>query len=187
MLTEEAIKQTRFFRGSDEKVYLIVDVKNVKLATLINTTEGKESRLLLDDEEVCSQFFPVIPVFEEAEQRPKKQEPQQDSPKERSSSTTARQPVGIKRRRADKSSNFKGVSRVKDLTDGSQCWCSQYYNQKTKKLEHLGRFRHEFLAAAAWFERDGDKKEAARLRALVEEHEALNPDKPRQPKRKKKI
>jgi len=62
MLTEETIKQTRFFRGNDEKTYLLKNVRSVKLVTLIDCESGEMSDLLLGDD-VCSQFVPYDASF----------------------------------------------------------------------------------------------------------------------------
>ena len=168
MLTEEAIKETRFFQGADEKVYLVVEVRKVKLVTLIETIDSGESQLLLDDEEVCSQFSPVFPKFQTFVQNQRVP----DKP------TGYRKP---KRTRGGgpPSSQFKGVKKLKKgYADGRDRWYASWRNPQTKKQEYLGSFDNEYLAAAAWFERDGDKAEAKRLRALVKEHQELNPDRP---------
>lgn len=171
MLTEETIKQTRFFRGVDEKVYLIVAVKKVKLAILIDTIEGGESRLLLDDAEVCSQFIPVLPNFQAFVQNQVMTDKPAVDPKPVKNRT-------IKRTSERQTSPYKGVKIGKPYADGRTRYEVHYYNKETKRAEYLGTTDNEFLAAAIYAERDGDKEEAARLRAMAAEHQELNPDRP---------
>jgi len=83
------------------------------------------------------------------------------------------------------SSQFKGVRKARPYADGRTRWTAQYYDSATKMLEHLGSFDNEYLAAAAWNDRDGKKTEAARLRKLAKQQKAddreqaeNNPDRP---------
>jgi rubrerythrin len=181
MLTEEAIKQTRFFRRVDEKLYMVRSIEHVKLVTLILCENGVESQLHLGDP-VCSEFAPV----QICTVRRRKAAAESSS-----NQVVAPGPSRVKPRKQKESSGsadktrgrgnnkFKGVKKEKHrYKDGRDKYSASYRNPETKKNEYLGTFDNEFLAAAAWFERDGNKAEAARLRDLVKEAEELNPDKP---------
>jgi hypothetical protein len=175
MLTEETAKQTNFFkREGDEKVYLVVEIRAVKLATLIDTIEGCEAQILLDDEEACRQFVPVQADFKPFIQnqitveRPATKQKRPD--KKAGQGGT---------RRKDSTSQFRGVREDKrGYSDGRRKWVVNYYNPEIQKVEYLGSFDNEYLAAATYEERAGNKAEAARLRAMVKEYEELNPDRP---------
>lgn len=192
MLTEETIKKTRFFRGVDEKIYLVVEVRNVNLATLIDTIEGGESRLLLDDDEVCHQFFPVLGNFEALGPEKEPAEIPEPSLTMKVDSAISRaghkKPVTVEtgtksrlpgqRKRIDSSSEFPGVMRADNYRDGRPRFEAGYMDKKTRKRVYIGRSDSEFLAAAMYQEHIGDKQEAERLRALVKEQQELNPDRP---------
>lgn len=182
MLTEEAIKETRFFRGVDEKVYLVVHVRSVRIATITDISDCKESDLMLEEEDVCRQFVPVQADFSEFIQNQivinKPVLPKPENRKEPSRSASRKKPAKTINDKTP-STHFKGVKRnKKDYADGRPSYSVQYYNKQTKKNEHLGSFDNVYLAAAAYAERDGNIAEARRLRALVKEHQELNPNRP---------
>jgi len=175
MLTEETVKQTNFFKRTvDEKVYLVVEIMAVKLATLIDTIEGGEAQILLDDEEACRQFVPVMADFKPFIQNQivaERQIAQQKKPDKKVRHGRSR--------RKDSKLRFKGVREDKrGYKDGRKKWIVNYCNTGNQKVEYLGTFDNEYLAAAAYEERDGNKAEAARLRAMVKEYNELNPDRP---------
>jgi len=53
MITEDTIKQTKFYRGQDGQDYMATVVRGVRICTLVNCSDGIESKLLLGDD-VCS-------------------------------------------------------------------------------------------------------------------------------------
>jgi len=197
---------TKFFMGADSKCYLVKNVRTVKLVTLICTRDGSESDLLLGDD-VCSQFEPAEASFEPFVQK-------QDAPARPADKPDKKKPVrGPCKKRAYKtkqsgkcrsrvkSSQFKGVKKSKKpYADGRDCYEANYYNAETKKAEFLGCFDNEYLAAATYQERAGNKEEAQRLRNLAAETSGKtnqqradfqelienNPDRPPSPGRKKK-
>jgi len=174
MLTEEAIKQTRFFRGVDDKFYMVTEIKPVKIVTLIECLNGKESDLIIGDE-VCSQFIPVEADFKNFHVD-KPELIHKKIPKEETKYHLHKKPI---RARGGKlpSSQFKGVKKLKyGYADGRSRFEASYYNPKTKKVEYLGSFDNEYLAAANYEERVGNLQEAKRLRGLVKEYQDLNPD-----------
>lgn len=191
MLTEEAIKQTRFFKGLDENIYLVRDVRTVKNVTLINCEHGELVDINLGDEQ-CASFVPVTASFALAlaccpEQEPPtvlespdKRDPYARTEPSRTSSQnqkeTKKAPLGSRKRR-DSTSEFAGVRRAGNYRDGRPRYEASYKNEKGKKV-YIGRSDNEFLAAAIYQEHIGNKQEAARLRALVAEDRELNPDKP---------
>jgi len=88
--------------------------------------------------------------------------------------------------RKGKKSQYKGVKvSKKPYADGRTRYEVSWYDPATQKVKFLGCFDNEYLAAAKYQEHDGDKVEAARLRALAgagirpadaAEQEENNPD-----------
>jgi len=70
-----------------------------------------------------------------------------------------------KKRKRKKNTVNRGKSKYKGVTKRGRKWSAQFY--ENKKLEHLGTFDSEELAAAAYAERAGNKNEAQRLREIA--------------------
>lgn len=164
-ITEETIKQTKFYQDEVEQHYLVTDVRSVKLVTLISCGDGAESKLLLGDD-VCSQFFPVDATFKPfiqnqvVVQSPESPEPKQATIKSRKT------PSG--KRSKCPSSQFKGVKKSKKpYKDGRDRFEVNFYDRHTQKVKYLGSFDNEYLAAAKYQEHAGNEAEAQRLRKLA--------------------
>jgi len=204
MITEETIKQTRFYVGADGECYLLRDARTVKIVSLVCTGDGSESDLLLGDD-VCSQFTPAQATFEPFIQTDSLNQVAAEKPAA-APKTKAGKKLRGKYKKAvkedkpkhipglrgprKKSSQYKGVSAAKQRQDGTLMWRAQYWGNG--KAVSLGQFEIEELAAAAYAEHEGNHAEAARLRALagrqnsdMAEQAENNPD--RQGHVKKKI
>jgi len=163
MITEETIKQTKFYQDQAEQQHLVTEVRSVKLVTLINCKDGVESKLLLGDD-VCSQFTPCEASFnpfvekQVVVRRPKRKEP---DPGRKSNTKTP----SARSTRKGASNRFKGVKKEKPYSDGRKKFSANY--RLSGKGKYLGTFENEFLAAAAVQEKIGNKDEAKRLRNLA--------------------
>jgi len=180
MITEETIKQTRFYVGSDGKCYLIRDMRTVKVVSLVCTSDGSESDLLLGDD-VCSQFTPAQATFEPFIQTDSLNQVAAEKPAAAPKTKAGKKLRGKHKKRAagaeepkhipglrgprKKSSKYKGVSPAKLRQDGTHQWRAQHW--ENGKLISIGQFKSEELAAAALAEHEGNHAEAARLRALA--------------------
>jgi len=174
-ITEKTIKQARFFMREDGECYLLKAVRTVKSATLISTRDGSELDILLGDD-ICSQFEPAEASFEPFVQKQDAPARPADKPdKKRHVSGPHKKRVYKtnqpgKCRSCVKSSQFKGVKKSKKpYADGRDRFEVNYHNPETKKIEYIGCFDDEYLAAAAYQDRSGDKAEAQRLRNLAAE------------------
>lgn len=187
MITEETIKQTKFFMGEDGKCYLVRDVRTVKMVSLICTRDGSESDLLLGDD-ICSQFTPAEASFEPFIQN----------------KVTAQKPVIIKPQKPPykaikingkltyrKKSQYKGVSPLPPKRSGKIRYRSLYWDGKKGKPVTLDVLDRELEAAAVYQDFVGNKDKAAEYRSMdkrlldEERHKAdlkeqleNNPDRP---------
>jgi len=147
------MKQTeiKFFTtdGSDvwvfEKLRLVVDLRNAATGETVTCEKGDP------------RFRPAeIRVAENKIRANKKAEVKKKSPVRNKTAAESKP-------RRSKTSKFKGVGKNKDGK-----FVATYWDGARKKAVHLGVFKGELLAAAAYQEHIGKKKEADRLR---EEHQ----------------
>jgi len=184
MITEETIRQTRFYRGIDNNFYLVSDVQSVKLVTLLACSDCKKSQLLLG-EEVCEQFVPVEASFKRFIESQLIPVPAAAITQKSEKQTGRRKPATTRGGKAP-SSLFKGVEKLKiGYSDGRSKFRATFRNPETKKQEVLGHFDNEYLAAAKYQERAGNLTEARRLYDLAEQANN-NPDRTK-PVKKEKI
>jgi len=179
MITEEMIKQTKFFMGKDGKCYLVRDVRTVKLVSLICTRDGSESDLLLGDD-ICSQFEPTEASFEPFIQNQETAKELVDKPiakkargpyKKRVAEKTKPKHIAGLRGRRNQFSQHKGVTRGKPKKDGTITYRANVWDGKQKKNLKFGTFNNELLAAAAVQDYKGNKEEARKLRDMAAQQE----------------
>jgi len=178
MITEEMIKQTRFFHSIDGQEYMVSDVRSVKIVTLINCSDGQSADLILGDD-VCKQFAPVKVQYMPINQPTEKPEPIEPATppvtKPSLKNTKKNAGKGPKKDRKlppRKKSKYKGVSPLPPTKDGTIKFSATYWDGKKGKSVHMGTFENELNAAAAYQDHIGDKAEAARLRAMVKPPDA---------------
>ncbi|MCJ7778854.1 MAG: hypothetical protein MUP16_11145 [Sedimentisphaerales bacterium] len=188
MITEETIKQTKFYIKADGKCYLVRDVRTVKVASLICTGDGSESDLLLGDD-VCSQFSPAEASFT-LEPFILKREVTEKVPAKPVTKPTGK--LSIR-----KKSQYKGVSPTKPTLAGVVHYNSVIWDGKKKKAISLGVYDSEIEAAAVYQDHIGNKAKAAEYRRMdkqpsddtqrkadMQEQAENNPDRPGRVKKK---
>ncbi len=202
MITEETIKQTRFFKHIDGGFFLVREIKTVTQVRMVNCQDGGEFRTILGGED-CKEFAPVDVSFKSFVQnqvtaqlpptRPRDRGPIQSKP-----NRTVRDKVNKKTSSGGKiskrkKSQYKGVSPLKPLKSGKIKYQAVCWDGKNKKCVTIGTYETELEAADAYRDYTGDKAEAAKLRAQAKQQQAdmveqaqNNPARPTAAGRKKK-
>lgn len=147
--------------------------KDAHIKKTIEELNGSMEQLhrKLVDIRICIATLERMVGCEEKEQEQKQERP---AP-EQSETKTQKQKVEDESTASRKgprnpSSRFKGVKKnKKPYKDGRARFEVTFYNKKKSQSEYLGSFDNEYLAAARYQERDGNKVEAQRLRKLADQ------------------
>jgi len=145
-----------FFTMTGYDVWAVVAVKT--MVDLRNATTGEKVTIEKGD----GRFKPAeIRIAEHKIRANKKAEVKKKSP-------VQNKPDAESSPHRKKTSEYKGVSKNKDGK-----FSAAYWDGANKKPVHLGVFRDELLAAAAFQDHIGNKKEAEKLRADYQEGDGL--------------
>jgi len=182
MINEKDLKCTQFFTTNGTDFWRNVQVRTVTQVMLKNIeTSAKCICTVGADEPWVAVIMPETKAAKPAAKSVR-------GPYNKRAVITARKPSKSNNKKKTsnrKTSQYKGVERLKPNKSGQVKYKTSYWEGKTKKNIYLGTYDSELEAAAACQDHIGDKDEAARLRSLAKQQKAdmteqadNNPDRP---------
>jgi len=191
MITEETITQTRFYHGLDGQDYLVREVRDVKIVTLINCSDGEPVDMILGDD-VCRQFAPVTVQYMPVDQLDGPATPIEGpaAPRKVTNATRAARiaarirkdagegPKNERKPGRNKKSIYKGVSPTKPTLAGVVRFNAVYWDGKKKRAISLGTYARELEAAAVYQDHAGNKAKAAEYRRMDKQQMSVDPEPP---------
>jgi len=161
MITEETLKQSRFFRAVDEngvygKYFMVCDVLTVKVVALVDCETGELADLMLGDD-VCRDFAPVVAKFipinpetgllsgPNTDPPAPAADPEKPVKPKRPKLTRGQRnfkPPGStkKNKRSYGTNEYEGVKSLEPYKDGRPRFSASIRIPGTKKMEYLGTF-----------------------------------------------
>jgi len=187
MITQKDLKASRFFTIDGTDIWRVVETRVVTEVKLRNVETAGECTAIVD-----ADYEPFLPIIMPTKKQTKPARPASFKKKRKTIKHKVMAKPGTLARR--KKSRYKGVKvSKKPYADGRTRYEVNYYDPATKKVKFLGCFDDELQAAATYADREGNKAEAARLRAMAKQQKAddaeqaeNNPDRPTRTKGKKK-